>query len=73
MYGKHLGSRLHYNLWRCGGMQFAGRIIDNTIQGTALCDAITRNRFYTQLIGMISVFVTSLWGMYQNLSLGVFG
>lgn len=54
-------------------MQFAGRIIDNTIQGTALCDAITRNRFYTQLIGMISVFVTSLWGMYQNLSLGVFG
>ncbi len=54
-------------------MKLAGRIIDHTIEGAALCNAISRNRFYTQLIGMTAVFATSMWGMYQNLSIGVFG
>lgn len=48
-------------------------IVDRGTEGIDLCNAITRNRFYTQLIGMASVFVTSLWGMYQNLSIGVLG
>lgn len=34
---------------------------------------LTRCRIYTQIIGMISILVTSLWGMYQNFSIGVLG
>ncbi len=34
---------------------------------------LLRCRLYTQLIGMVSILVTSLWGMYQNLSIGVLG
>lgn len=34
---------------------------------------LTRCRLYTQIIGMISILVTSLWGMYQNVSIGVLG
>ncbi|WP_170463424.1 component of SufBCD complex [Ruegeria arenilitoris] len=34
---------------------------------------LTRCRIYTQIIGMISIVITSLWGMYQNLSIGVLG
>ncbi|WP_050602567.1 hypothetical protein [Ruegeria sp. 6PALISEP08] len=34
---------------------------------------ISRCRLYTQIIGMISILVTSFWGMYQNISIGVLG
>ena len=34
---------------------------------------LTRCRIYTQIIGMISIIITSLWGMYQNVSIGVLG
>ncbi len=34
---------------------------------------LSRCRLYTQIIGMISILVTSMWGMYQNLSIGVLG
>lgn len=34
---------------------------------------LARCRLYTQMIGMVSIFVTSLWGMYQNLSIGALG
>lgn len=34
---------------------------------------LTRVRIYTQIIGMISILITSLWGMYQNFSIGVLG
>jgi len=34
---------------------------------------LSRCRLYTQIIGMISVLVTALWGMYQNISIGVLG
>lgn len=34
---------------------------------------LTRCRIYTQIIGMIAILVTSLWGMYQNFSIGVLG
>lgn len=27
---------------------------------------LSRHRIYIQLIGMVSIFITSLWGMYQN-------
>jgi hypothetical protein len=34
---------------------------------------LTRQRLYTQMIGTLSIFCTALWGMYQNLSIGVLG
>ncbi|MDA7963830.1 component of SufBCD complex [Ruegeria sp.] len=34
---------------------------------------LTRCRIYTQMIGMVSILITSLWGMYQNFSVGVLG
>ncbi|MFV0513073.1 MAG: component of SufBCD complex [Jhaorihella sp.] len=42
-------------------------------QGDLLRKRLTRCRLYTQMIGTFSIFVTSLWGMYQNLSIGVLG
>ena len=41
--------------------------------GTLLFKRLLRHRLYTQIIGMISVFVTAMWGMFQNLTVGVFG
>jgi hypothetical protein len=41
--------------------------------GELLRKRLSRQRTYTQFIGIISIFVTSLWGMYQNLSIGVLG
>ncbi len=34
---------------------------------------LTRTRFYIQLVGILSIFVTAIWGMYQNLSIGILG
>ncbi len=34
---------------------------------------LTRCRVYTQIIGMIAILITSLWGMYQNFSVGILG
>lgn len=31
------------------------------------------HRFLTQVIGMLAIFTTALWGMYQNLSVGALG
>jgi hypothetical protein len=41
--------------------------------GEQLRRRLMRHRLYTQIIGMISIFVTALWGMYQNLSVSPFG
>lgn len=34
-----------------------------------LYQRLARHRVHVQLIGMLSIFVTSLWGMYQNFQL----
>lgn len=34
---------------------------------------LRRHRLWTQIIGMVSIFITSIWGMYQNLDTGVLG
>jgi len=34
---------------------------------------LQRHRLYTQMVGVVSIFVTALWGMYQNLSIGALG
>ncbi|MBE1282243.1 MAG: component of SufBCD complex [Rhodobacteraceae bacterium] len=41
--------------------------------GEDLCKRLTRCRLYIQMIGTVSIFITAIWGMYQNLSIGVLG
>ncbi len=43
-------------------------IRERQLLGDALRRKLGWHRFWTQVIAMLSVFVTALWGMYQNLS-----
>lgn len=38
--------------------------------GEPLYKRLTRHRIITQFIGMLSIFITTMWGMYQNLNIG---
>lgn len=50
------------------------RLIENEdSKGELLRKRLTRCRLYTQMIGMVAIFVTALWGMYQNLTIGALG
>lgn len=51
----------------------ARRIQRNDARGELLYRMISRHRFWTQVIGMISIFVTAVWGMGQNLAIGPLG
>lgn len=42
-------------------------------EGDALHRRLARHRVSTQVLGMVSIFVTSLFGMYQNMHIGVLG
>lgn len=52
------------------GLGFAARIERENLQGEALIKAFHNLRMITQVIGVVSIFVTSMWGMWQNLQLG---
>lgn len=41
--------------------------------GEALRRRLAKHRLRTQIIGTVFIFVTALWGMYQNLSIGALG
>ncbi|MGV8951579.1 MAG: component of SufBCD complex [Cypionkella sp.] len=41
--------------------------------GEALHKRLFRHRVATQLLGMVSIFITSMFGMYQNMHIGVLG
>ena len=43
------------------------------LQGDDLIKRLLRHRFVTQLVGVASIFVTAMYGMYQNLYIGPFG
>ena len=45
----------------------AHRIHTEAPHGEALFQALVRHRLRTQIIGMIAIFVTAMFGMYQNL------
>jgi hypothetical protein len=46
-----------------------GRLIVATgPQGPQLCAILLRQRLWTQIIGMISIFITALYGMFHNLA-----
>lgn len=42
-------------------------ILTNGLAGEALRKKMGSHRFWTQVIGVISIFITSVFGMYQNL------
>jgi len=46
----------------------ARRIEAERPQGPDLFRSLARHRFWTQVIGMVSIFVTAMYGMYQNLA-----
>ena len=48
-------------------------IQERALEGEALWRQLSRHRTIVQAIGMVSIFVTALWGMYQNLAVGPFG
>jgi hypothetical protein len=48
-------------------LSVAARIEAQAPVGEALCRALARHRLWTQLVGMLSIFVTAMFGMYQNL------
>lgn len=41
--------------------------------GEDLRRRLGRQRMWTQLIGIVSIFVTAMWGMYKNLDVGPLG
>lgn len=49
----------------------AAVIRERGLTGEDLHKRLHRHRVQTQFLGMAAIFVTSLFGMYQNLSLGV--
>ncbi|MAM62410.1 component of SufBCD complex [Maritimibacter sp. UBA3975] len=52
----------------------SARVIrDNVLSGQALRKYMHRHRIATQFIGMIAIFITALWGMYQNMTYGALG
>lgn len=55
------------------GLRTALAIAGGEGEGEALYRRLRAQRLWTQAIGMLSIFATSLWGMYQNLSASVLG
>ena len=49
-------------------LRTAQRIRTEAASGALLRRRLTRQRIWTQLIGMISIFVTAMWGIYATLS-----
>jgi hypothetical protein len=47
------------------------QIVEGENKGAALCRRLTIHRRITQVIGMVAIFVTAMWGTYQNLSLSI--
>jgi hypothetical protein len=45
----------------------ARRIDRERLDGTDLCRRLAIHRFMVQLIGMLAIFFTAMWGMWQNL------
>ncbi len=59
-------------LWAMA-VQTARVIRKKDLSGDDLISRLLKHRFATQLIGVVSIFVTAMYGMYQNLYVGPFG
>ncbi|QEW20567.1 hypothetical protein LA6_002766 [Marinibacterium anthonyi] len=54
-------------------LRTARHVAGQGLSGEDLYRRLTRHRLHVQMIGTLSIFVTALWGMYQNLTIGVLG
>ena len=54
-------------------LRTASYIRKGDLHGELLRARLLRHRVFTQMLGVVSIFVTALWGMYQNLSIGALG
>lgn len=54
-------------------LRAARRIEAGENTGEALFRRLRLHRFNTQAIGLVSIFFTAMWGMFQNLSASVLG
>jgi len=66
---------LGFPLSLVGGLSFltANRIDTDDLTGEALRARLRRHRLYTQMIGVLAIFTTAMWGMWQNMTLGALG
>ena len=51
----------------------ARKIRHRGLETAALYKQLYRHRLITQVIGIVSIFVTAMWGMLQNMNVGVLG
>ncbi len=49
------------------------KIRDGGDQGDVLVRRLMRHRFFTQMIGVVAIFITAMFGMYKNLYVGPLG
>jgi len=54
-------------------LRVARQIRESTLNGDTLIRRLIRHRMTIQAIGMVSIFVTAMFGMWQNMQVGVFG
>ena len=54
-------------------LRTARKIRNQGARGDELIAMLLRHRFATQFLGVISIFVTAMFGMYQNMYTGPFG
>lgn len=54
-------------------LRLAYRIEQQSLTDDLLVRALIRHRMAVQLIGMVAIFVTALFGMYQNMVVGGWG
>ena len=66
---------LAFPLSLVGGLNVytANRIQSHQMAGEVLRRQMRNHRLMTQLVGIVAIFVTAMWGMYQNLTLGALG
>jgi len=51
----------------------AHAIRNRGLTGETLRKRMLRHRVQTQFVGMIAIFITALWGMWQNMQIGALG
>lgn len=54
-------------------VRLAHRLAAEAPRGNDLVRALRRHRLKTQVVGMISIFITAMWGMFQNIATGPLG
>ncbi|SFA85919.1 hypothetical protein SAMN05421688_1226 [Poseidonocella pacifica] len=78
LYGWELGQAVFLLIFplilvRYMALRTAHRILRGNLQGDALHDVIGAHRFRVQVLSVIALFATALFGMYQNLVSNPFG